>query len=109
MVLIEAMTQTKEVITGLYFGSIVAINGIPLSPERSLKLRNHSPDGFAWGYGGSGPAQLALAILLEFTTEENALRLYQDFKFDVIAGLQGSFELPVEQVRTWLADKGVQA
>ena len=23
-------------------------------------LRNHSPAGFEWGYGGSGPAQLAL-------------------------------------------------
>jgi hypothetical protein len=105
----DAMTQTKEVITGLRFGATVAINGIPLSPERSLKLRNHSPTGFAWGYGGSGPAQLALAVLLEFTTEENALRLYQDFKFEIIAGLEGSFELPVERVKTWLAGKGVQA
>jgi hypothetical protein len=23
----------------------------------------HSPSGFAWGYGGSGPADLALTIL----------------------------------------------
>jgi hypothetical protein len=28
-----------------------------------LDLRNHSPTGFAWGYGGSGPSQLSLAIL----------------------------------------------
>ena len=27
-----------------------------------LELWNHSPDGFNWGYGGSGPAQLALAL-----------------------------------------------
>ena len=32
-----------------------------------LELRNHSPAGFAWGYAGSGPAQLALAILLDAT------------------------------------------
>jgi len=37
-------------------------------------LWNHSPDGFEWGYGGSGPAQLALAI-------------YQDFKLALIAAL----------------------
>lgn len=38
--------------------------GYPL-PLR-LDLFNHSPDGFEWGYGGSGPAQLALAILADF-------------------------------------------
>ncbi len=35
----------------------------PLGPR--LDLANHSPDGFSWGYGGSGPAQLALAILAD--------------------------------------------
>jgi hypothetical protein len=35
---------------------------LPVTP--SLRHRNHSPDGFEWGYHGSGPAQLALAILL---------------------------------------------
>lgn len=30
-----------------------------------LNVRNHSPDGFNWGYGGSGPSQLALAILID--------------------------------------------
>src|SRR5215813_14027095 len=30
-----------------------------------LDLYNHSPDGFEWGYAGSGPAQLALAILAD--------------------------------------------
>lgn len=29
------------------------------------EIRNHSPDGFNWGYAGSGPAQLALAILAD--------------------------------------------
>ena len=35
----------------------------PLNPR--YDLRNHSPTGFAWGYLGSGPAQLALAILAD--------------------------------------------
>lgn len=51
-------------------------------------LRNHSPDGFAWGYGGSGPAQLALAILADATgSDELALQHYQEFKRRVIARL----------------------
>jgi len=62
---------------------------LPLEP--SLKLRNHSPTGFSWGYGGSGPAQLALALLLDATTiPETALQYYQEFKFEVVAGWPGS-------------------
>lgn len=45
----------------------------------------HSPGGFEWGYGGSGPADLALNILLLFTDKETALRLYQDFKWQFVA------------------------
>lgn len=30
-----------------------------------LDLANHSPSGFEWGYMGSGPAQLALALLAD--------------------------------------------
>jgi len=49
---------------------------------------NHGPTGFAWGYGGSGPAQLAYAILRDYgLPREVAFRLYQDFKWDVIAKL----------------------
>ena len=40
-------------------------DGVLLSPQRSLQVQSHSPDGFSWGYGGSGPHQLALALLLE--------------------------------------------
>jgi len=46
---------------------IVRRSGSTSSRPRALRLRsdlfNHSPTGFEWGYGGSGPAQLALAIL----------------------------------------------
>lgn len=44
-------------------GCAVTVNGEPLPPR--LDLFNHSPAGFEWGYGGSGPAQLALAILAD--------------------------------------------
>jgi len=50
-----------------------------------LDLDNHSPAGFEWGYGGSGPAQLALAILADvLADDERAIRLHQRFKRRVI-------------------------
>lgn len=51
-------------------------------------LRNHSPTGFEWGYAGSGPAQLALALAADVLGEdERALSLYQDLKSHLIVGL----------------------
>ena len=92
-------------LTGTWQHRTVNLNGRDLSPERSLKLINHSPDGFAWGYAGSGPAQLALAILLEFTTEQDALTKYQQFKWDVIAPLpMADFTLPSQTITNWLAN-----
>jgi hypothetical protein len=62
------------------------LNGNPLNPR--LDLRNHSPNGFEWGYCGSGPAQLALAILADhLANDEQALDFYQRFKWAVIAEL----------------------
>lgn len=45
-----------------YGQTFVTVNGRALDPR--FDLRFHSPDGFEWGYGGSGPAQLALALRL---------------------------------------------
>lgn len=57
-----------------------------LAIEPSLRVANHSPTGFAWGYPGSGPAQTALAILLDYTKDpEKSDFLHQQFKFDFIA------------------------
>src|ERR1700733_13756143 len=51
-------------------------------------LRSHSPTGFEWGYGGSGPAQLALALAADVLgDDEKAQDLYQQLKFKVIGGL----------------------
>lgn len=48
---------------------------------------NHSPDGFAWGYPGSGPAQLAFAILANEFGPTLAKAHYQRFKQTVIGRL----------------------
>lgn len=74
-----------------------------LAPRTDLV--NHSPTGFCWGYGGSGPSQLALAILVDHfglgaAGEKRALRLYHDFKWACVSKLpQGDdFELREDQV-----------
>ena len=47
-----------------------------------LDLRNHSPTGFEWGYGGSGPAQLALALCADALGDDaRAQAVYQHYKW----------------------------
>lgn len=79
-----------HVLKGLFSSRQVWLDGKQLFPHRSQKHYNHSPDGFNWGYGGSGPSQLALAITLELTGKPTG---YQQFKWDFIANLpQTDFE-----------------
>lgn len=79
------------------------INGKTFNPAPSLKVRSHSPDGFAWGYGGSGPSQLALAILLKETDRETAEKLYMRFKAEVVAAFpKEKWEYTSEQVNAWI-------
>lgn len=85
----------------------------------------HSPDGFEWGYGGSGPADLALnilALLIPISSRDGdplfdgdvtlrdgtvvsrqAFYLHQRFKFDVIAKLpkEGGV-VPIASIREWI-------
>lgn len=56
--------------------------------EPRLDLRKHSPAGFEWGYGGSGPAQLALALAADVLgDDEAALGVYQRLKFRTVGKL----------------------
>lgn len=64
----------------------VGYGGPPLKPR--LDLWSHSPTGFNWGYNGSGPAQLALALLADALGDDQlAITLYQPFKNAFVAGL----------------------
>ena len=86
----------------------VYIDGKRLDPRRSQAIWNHSPDGFNWGYSGSGPAQLALAILLRVTDQVTAQRYHQRFKAEVVASWpQADFEVEFD-VRGWLRGKIAQ-
>lgn len=61
-------------------------------------IRNHSPTGFEWSYSGSGPAQLALALLIDACGLELAQEYYQDFKFRVVIHLQDHWEMTQEEI-----------
>ena len=73
------MVHTLKHENGTYY-----LDGHYLDPTPSQKVWNHSPDGFNHGYSGSGPAQLALAIMLKLTGKSEG---YQGFKARFIAGL----------------------
>ena len=95
-----------DVIQGHWQTREVYLAGGRLNPTESLAVARHSPNGFSWGDGGSGPAQLALAILLRATDRETAVAHYQAFKWDVIAQLpQADFTLRLAKVRDRLATK----
>jgi hypothetical protein len=80
----------------------VTVDGCQLDPR--LDLWNHSPTGFEWGYGGSGPAQLALAILADHTGDDDeAVTLHQDFNRLVVAQLPfRRWEITGVQLESWL-------
>lgn len=73
-----------------------------------LDLVRHSPDGFNWSYGGSGPSQLALAICADaLGNDAEALRVYQGFKNAFVALQQGDeWEISVAEVRAMIQRMG---
>ena len=80
-----------------------------LSLEKSLKIADHSPDGFQWEYSGSGPAQLAAAILYEITDDIDLSRAYYElFKHDHVSQWEDTFEISEFEVRIWLSLVGAE-
>jgi len=94
---------------------VVTVDGLTLNPRTDLM--NHSPDGLEWGYQGSGPAQLALAILAHHfglpvpaprgalalgadTPEIRVIRLHQPFKVATVARFprHASWSLTTDEV-----------
>jgi hypothetical protein len=62
----------------------------------------HSPSGFEFGYGGSGPADLALAILRACLPAEDAMIWHQNFKWTVVAfETRRIWHTTAAQVRDW--------
>ena len=79
---------------------VVTRNGVLM--DLRLDVRNHSPTGFEWGYNGSGPAQLALAMTVAEVGKRKATfqGAYQAVKDELIAPIQGGrWMLTGSQVR----------
>lgn len=102
------MNYEHETIKGISATGQLFIGDKEILPGPSQKICNHSPDGFSWGYGGSGPAQVGLAILLELFGAKTAIRFYQQFKWDFIANVdqEKDFEIDVWEVKKWLKEHG---
>ena len=75
------------------------------------RITLHSPDGFSWGYAGSGPADFALNILSMFIGQEAAEKdgLYQRFKEQFIVPIpKEGGTIKRADILAWLAERGVE-
>lgn len=67
-------------------------------------IYKHSPDGFNFGYEGSGCADLALSILADFLGDPHTAELaYQEFKrFHVATHKGNAMSITGHEIRCWL-------
>jgi uncharacterized protein DUF6166 len=77
------------------------IDGVARDLPLRLDLRNHSPTGPEWGYAGSGPAQLALALAADVLGDDDqAQDVYQRLKFKLVGRLpHDGWSLTEDQLR----------
>ena len=75
---------------------------------------HHSPTGMQMGYGGSGPADMALSILVHYfrafksspkTAKELAMSLHQDFKWNFIAPNRTDLLITDIEIGNWLNER----
>jgi hypothetical protein len=103
----------RETVAGVVVASCAGLPG-----KRKV---HHSPTGYEWGYGGSGPADLSLNILARVRphaglrigavllhdgsrVSDLAWSCHQQFKWSVIYGMpQAGFTLTRDDVERWLA------
>jgi hypothetical protein len=91
--------------------TVVTVDGKAL-----VHVVHHSPTGLEWGYGGSGPSDLALSILADFFGEgeqykelkqlpnSKSLKLYQAFKRDFVARFpRKSWMIDSATIARWVA------
>ena len=88
--------------------NIITVDGVafePLMLEKSLKVQFHSPTGFSWGYGGSGPHQLALAILMHSNNNEIAKKCHHQFVIDYVCKWKDEWQITDEDIQKWLDER----
>lgn len=65
----------------------------------------HSPTGFNFGYGGSGPADLARSILWDYLGKEPPSVLYQNFKDTFVAAWGDIWQITSREIQKWIKKK----
>ena len=78
--------------------------------ESTGKIRNlnhvvrHSPDGFEWGYMGSGPSDLALSILSDyfFFDTAKAEEHYVNFKSRFVQHWKATWQISEKEIEEWI-------
>jgi hypothetical protein len=92
------------------FGTRVVVlepGHLRLSQRNLVHLYRHSPDGFEWGYGGSGPADLALSILVDAVGTDLAEEHYQAFKGAFLAThSRDGFEIKLSEILGFIYGNG---
>jgi len=94
-----------KTIKGIWETRQVFIDGKELLPLKPQDIDYPSSGGYMWGYNGSAPARLALAILSEFIADYSvALDLHQTFKVDIISQLKQKedFEISFNKIQRWI-------
>ena len=105
----EQFTSVSDGIQGEWETREVYVASERLNRSDSLAVARHSAHGFGWGDGGSGAAELALALLLRATDKASAVAHYQAFKWEVIARLpRADVTLAISTIRDWLASRSAQ-
>lgn len=86
--------KLRDRVTGASLGLVATMRGV-------RRVVHHSPSGIEWGYGGSGPADLALSIMSHcLPVGVDAIpkvRLYRDWCSDSAWQLHQAFK------RSWIA------
>jgi len=84
-------------------GVVVTAGRDPLTPFASHRVR-YLARGFEWGYAGDGPAQLALAVLLDALGDRRlALRWFHDFMWAEVYRWGEAWEVTAGEVREFVA------
>jgi len=78
-------------------------------------LGYHSPDGFQIGYGGSGPADLAYSVLMDFMLRSKKCEtknvagkvefLHQLFKTSFVETSKELFQIDSDCINEWLVEQ----
>jgi len=77
-------------------------NAIVEGIDHSIK---YYPGDFEWGYGGACPANLAYAILVQHLDSDEVKKLFQAFKWDVLAKLPvGGGLIKRTDIMAWVAN-----